>query len=174
MQENARADSLEKNADITRGINRECDAPLSLMTFYSPADRITPPSAEPIDEINRKFFLGETVKFVGRYQIGIAKFITTRPPELAEAVFTFRLQEPGSLDIIRLRATDHIDAPAKNSIASFYLVWHAEIFPNVKDYVGQRTAGLINELTELVAHDISQNTLLAIITRITSHQRALR
>lgn len=179
MRNNVQASTLENNqpshAELLKGIDHECRAPLSLMTFFNPElIRTTPAQDSPIDDINRRFNLGETIKLLGKYQISIGRFLTTRPPELAEAVFTFRLQEPNQPDIIRLRATDHIGSPKKNQVAAYYLVWQAEAFPDPTNYEGQPLRTLVGELADLAISGITQNTLLAIISRITNYQRLLR
>jgi hypothetical protein len=167
--------SRNENAQLLKGINHECDAPLSLLTFFDKAAvRTMPAQEEPIDDINRRFHLGETAKLLGAYRMSIAKFITTRPPELAEAVFTFGPRDKNRPDIIRLRATDHIKARDKNFISAFYLVWQTEVFPDPKDYGGHALSELVGELTSLVAGGITQNVLLAIISRIGGCERLSR
>ena len=179
MRNNVQTADLEtgekSQTQLLKGIDHECSAPLSLMTFFEPTDvRLVPPKEEPVDDINRRFYLGETIKLLGKYQIGIARFLTTRPPELAEAVFTFKLQEPDAPDIIRLRATDHIGSREKNIVASFYLVWQIEVFPKAKDYENTVLKDLITELIELASSGVTQNALLAIISRITNFKRRLK
>jgi len=163
------------NTELLKGIDHECSAPISLLTFFDrEAVRITPAKEEPIDDINRRFHLGETAKLLGAYRMSIAKFITTRPPELAEAVFTFGPRDGSKPDIIRLRATDHIRTRDKNLVAAFYLVWQAEAFPDPKDYAGHALAELVGELVNLAASGITQHALLAIISRISNCERLSR
>ncbi len=167
--------SQDENAQLLKGINHECDAPISLLTFFDPAAvRITPAAAEPIDDINRRFHLGETAKPLGPYRMSIAKFLTTRPPELAEAVFTFGPRDKKKPDIIRLRATDHVRARDKNLVSAFYLVWQTEVFPDPKDYAGHALGELVGELINLAAGGIGQHALLAMIMRISNYERLNR
>jgi len=168
-------ESLNDHAQLMKGINRECNAPISLMTFFNPAAvRTQPAMEEPIDDINRRFHLGETAKLLGFYRMSIARFLTTRPPELAEAVFAFGLIEKDAPDIIRLRATDHIRDRDKNAVSTFYLVWQVEVFPDPKDYAGHALGELVGELVNLAANGVTHAALLAIISRIDSCERLSR
>jgi hypothetical protein len=158
------------------GIERECRAPLSVMTFYDQAAvRTDPPKEDPIDEINQRFFCGAIVRLIGRYEMRIEKFLRSRPPEAAEAVFSFRLQAKDAPDIIRLRATDHLRSPEKNKVSALYLVWEREAFPCERDYSGQAIAELFRDLSavaeaaervDLSGGEVTQNILLAIIAHI--------